>query len=82
MSNIPDFALQVQEIEGNLKAEWQSVQEGWQDSVAEGFNMGVMEPYMRNFRQYLTGEGISGYGLVQLLQQMENHLQDMASLTN
>lgn len=82
MSNIPDFALQVQEVEGKLKAEWQSVKEGWQDSVAEGFNVGVMEPYMRNFRQYLTGEGISGYGLEQLLQQMDNHLQDMTSLTN
>lgn len=82
MSNSSDFVLQVNEVEQKLKTEWQSTQEGWQDSVAEGFNEGVMVPYLRNFRKYLSGEGIVGYGLEQLLQQMERHLQDMASLTN
>ncbi len=82
MSNIPDFVSQVQDVERKLKAEWQSVQEGWQDSVAEKFNEGVMVPYSKNFQQYITGEGITGYGLEQLLQQMERHLQDMASLTD
>lgn len=81
MSGSPDFVLQVQEVERNLQAEWQTVQEGWQDSVADGFNNGVIIPYMRNFRQYLTGEGISGYGLEHLLQQMDCHLQEMESLT-
>lgn len=82
MSVKPDFVLQVQEVEQKLKAEWQSVQAGWQDCVAKGFNEGVMIPYSRNFRQYITGEGITGYGLEQLLRQMERHLQDMESLTN
>ena len=82
MSNIPDFVRQVQEVEQKLKAEWQSVQGGWQDGVAERFNEGVMVPYSRNFRQYITGEGITGYGLEQLMRQMERHLQDMGSLTN
>lgn len=82
MSNIPDFVHQVQEVEQKLHAEWQSVQAGWQDSVAERFKEGVMVPYTKNFRQYITGEGIGGYGLEQLLQQMERHLQDMASLTS
>lgn len=82
MSNIPDFVIQVHEVEQNLKSEWESVQNGWQDNVAEDFGKGVMEPYMRNFQQYLTGEGINGYGLEQLLQQMDKHLQDMESLTN
>lgn len=82
MGNIPDFVLRVQQVEQNLKGEWQSVQQGWQDCVAEGFNSGVIEPYSRNFQQYVTGEGISGYGLEQLLQQMDRHLQEMESLTN
>lgn len=82
MNSIPDYAFQVQEAERKLKAEWMSVREGWHDSVAEGYNTGVMEPYLRNFRQYLTGEGINGYGLEQLLQQMDRHLQEMASLIN
>lgn len=81
MIGSPDFVLQVQEVERKLQAEWQTVQEGWQDSVADGFNNGVIIPYMRNFRQYLTGEGISGYGLEHLLQQMDSHLQEMESLT-
>lgn len=82
MSNIPDFVVQVQQVEQNLRNEWQSVQNDWKDSVAESFNNGVMEPYMRNFPQYITGEGISGYGIEQLLQQMDRHLQEMDSLAN
>lgn len=82
MSVKPDFVLQVQEVEQKLKTEWQSVQAGWQDCVAERFNEGVMIPYSRNFRQYITGDCITGYGLEQLLRQMERHLQDMESLTN
>lgn len=82
MSNTPDFMFQVQEVERDLKAEWLSAHKGWQDSVAEGFNSGVMEPYLRNFQQYLTGEGINGNGLHHLLQQMDKHLQEMATLTD
>jgi len=82
MSNTPDFVHQAQEVEQKLIAEWQSVQDGWQDIVAERFNEGVMIPYLRNFQQYVTGEGISGYGLEQLLQQMDRHLHEMSSLTN
>ncbi len=82
MSAIPNFVSQVQEVERELKTEWNSVQEGWQDSVAEDFNERVMEPYMRNFPQYITGEGISGYGLEQLLQQMEKHIQEMNTLVS
>ena len=82
MSNIPDFVRQVQEVEQKLQTEWQSVQEGWQDCVAEGFKEGTMVPYSKNFHQYITGESINGYGLERLLQQMERHLQDMALLIN
>lgn len=81
MSAIPNFVGQVQEIERNFNTEWQSVQEVWQDSVADGFNEGVIVPYTQNFRQYITGEGINGYGLERLLQQMSQHLQEMESLT-
>ena len=81
MSNCPDFVHQVQNVECDLKNEWQSVHEGWQDCVAERFNNEVMEPYMQIFKQYLTGDGINGCGLEQLLYQMNQHLQDMDSLT-
>lgn len=82
MSTIPDFVPQVHEVEKNLKAEWNSVQEGWRDNVSDGFNNGVMTPYLQIFQQYVTGDGLSGYGLEQILQQMDRHLQEMNSLTN
>lgn len=81
MSNIPDFVLQIQEVERNLKAQWQLVQEDWRDSAAESFKNDIMEPYTRNFQQYITGEGIKGYGVDKLVQQMDKHLQDMERLT-
>jgi len=81
MSNIPDFVLQIQEVERNLKAQWQIVQEEWCDSAAESFKNDIMEPYTRNFHQYITGEGIKGLGVDKLVQQMDKHLQDMESLT-
>lgn len=80
--SIPDFVSQVHNIEQKLESEWQTVQQGWQDAVAQRFNDEVMAPYMLNFRQYITGNGISGYGLEQLLQQMNQHQQKMDSLTN
>lgn len=81
MSNIPDFVLQIQEVERNLKAHWQVVQEDWRDSAAESFKDDVMEPYTRNFHQFITGEGIKGYGVDKLLQQMDKHLQEMERLS-
>lgn len=81
MSNIPDFVLQIQEIERNLKAEWKLVQEDWRDEVAERFDSNVMKPYCKNFEQYITGDGISGYGVNDLMNQMDKHLQDMTALT-
>ena len=81
MSNTPDFVLQIQEVERNLNAKWQTVQESWRDQVAESYKTGVMEPYAKNFNQYISGEGISGYGVAELLQQMNKHLQEMSSLT-
>ena len=43
MSNIPDFVLQIQEVERNLQARWQVVQEDWRDSAAESFKEDVMD---------------------------------------
>lgn len=80
MTDIPNFVSQVQEVERKLNAEWLSVEENWRDRIAEDFRERVLEPYMQKFQQYITGEGFNGYGVEQLLSQMDNHLQDMASL--
>ena len=81
MSHRQDFVSQIKEVESSLKAQWHSTQKGWQDSIAERFHRGIMEPYSKNFQQYITGEGIQGYGVAELMQQMEKHLQEMSSLT-
>lgn len=81
MSNIPDFVLQVQEVERKLNAQWQETQRDWKDQVAERFKTNILEPYTQNFHQYISGDGISGYGVAELLQKMQQHLQEMSSLT-
>ena len=81
MSNIPDFVLQIQEVERNLKARWQVVQSDWRGATADSFNDGVIEPYCSNFHKYITGDGIKGLGVDQLMQQMDKHLNEMARLT-
>ena len=80
MSNIPNFVSQVQNVEHQLKSEWITVQEVWLDSVAESFNAGSMEPYLKNFPLYIVGDGFEGLGIVILLRQMDKHLQDMDSV--
>jgi hypothetical protein len=81
MSNIPDFVLQIQEAERNLKAQWQVAQKDWRDESSANFNSGIVEPYCKNFHEYITGEGIRGYGVDKLMQQMDKHMKDMARLT-
>lgn len=81
MSNTPDFVLQIQEVEQGLNAKWQEAQQVWRDNVAERFRTTIMEPYTKNFNKYLTGEGINGCGVADLMQKMSMHLQEMSSLT-
>lgn len=80
--NHPDFVQQVNSVEQKIRSEWQTVQEGWKDNVAAKFDNDNMQPFMLTFKKYVTGDGISGYGLEQLMQQMDRHQQDMDSLAN
>ncbi|MBQ9587152.1 MAG: hypothetical protein IJK36_06895 [Bacteroidales bacterium] len=80
MPNNPDFVNKTREVQSLVEQQWLSVRQGWKDSVASGFNDGAMVPFLHFFDQYITGEGISGLGLEQLLSQMDNHLQEMNSL--
>ena len=81
MGNIPDFVLQIQEAERNLKAKWQMVQNDWRGQAANNFNSGVMEPYTANFHKYITGDGIRGCGVDDLMKRMDKHMQAMAKLS-
>ena len=53
-SNTTDFGSQVKEIESQLEAQWQKVQENWQCSAADSLKDGVMKKYFENFKKYET----------------------------
>lgn len=73
MSEIPNFADRVQEVEQKMESEWQSVQGVWRDSIAENFQQTHMEPYLHTFQKYIKS-------VEQLPQQMEKHREAMASI--
>jgi len=81
MINPQEFTLRVQEVEHDLNAKWQLAQEDWRDLAAEQFKTNIMEPYSRNFQQYISGEGISGYGLTELMLQIDKYLNEMSLLS-
>lgn len=80
-NNIPDFVLQIQEVERNIKAEWKVTHEDWQDESGQNFDEGIMQPYFLIFNQYITGDGIKGFGVDDLMKQMDKHLQEMEKLS-
>ena len=81
MSNIPDFVLQIQEVERNLKARWRVVKTGWNGAAADSFDSNVMSKFSLYIEQYITGNGITGLGVDKLLSQMDKHLVDMQQLS-
>lgn len=81
MSNIPDFVLQIQEVERNLKARWRVVKTGWNGAAADSFDSNVMSKFSLYIEQYITGKGITGLGVDKLLSQMDKHLEGMQQLT-
>ena len=81
MSNIPDFVLQIQEAERNLRARWKVTQNDWRGGAADSYNENVMEPYFRYFYRYVKGEDLKGYGVDELMKQMDKHMKDMEEIT-
>ena len=79
--NIPDFVQQIQEVERNMKACWQVTQDDWKDQSAQSFDEHIMQPYLKVFESYITGEGIKGLGVEELMQHMDKHLRDMEEIS-
>ena len=53
---IPDYVLQVQEIQRNLESQSLVTMESWQDSVAKRFYANYMEKYSDVIYLYINGE--------------------------
>lgn len=88
MSNIPDFVMQVQEVQRQLEAQCEVTADDWRDDVKQRFYDNYINAYGEKLRLYIQGgcgtfslSGISGKGLNDLLIFLDEQMQKMGSLT-
>lgn len=79
---IPDYVLQVQEIQRNLETQSIVTREGWQDSVAKRFYEKYVDEYDKKASLYINGGmGMMGMGLDELLRFFDQKQQEMERLS-
>jgi hypothetical protein len=79
---IPDYVLQVQEIQRNLETQTIVTRENWQDSVAQRFYDNFIQKYEDTIYLYIHGGiGITGMGLDELLRFFDQKQNEMSQLT-
>ncbi len=79
---IPDYVLQVQEIQRNLESQSIVTRENWQDSVANRFFESYIKKYSEVFNIYINGgTGMRGKGLNDLLEFLDQKQKEMSLLT-
>lgn len=82
MSNIPDFAIQVQEIERQLEAQCDVTAEDWKDAVQKRFYDNFISEYKEKLELYIHGgSGMSGKGINDLLVFLDEKMQEMEAHT-
>ena len=81
---IPDYVLQVQEIQRNLESQSIVTRESWQDSVAQRFYDNFIKKYEDTIYLYIhggidiTGKGVDG--LLQFLDQKQNEMSQLTGM--
>ena len=82
MSNIPDFAMQVQEVQRQIEAQSDVTAQDWKDAVQQRYYDNYMNAYKEK-RELLIhgGSGISGKGINDLLVFLDEQMQKMEQLT-
>jgi hypothetical protein len=79
---IPDFVLQMQEIEQNLQSQCEATKNQWQDSVAKRFYNNFIEEYSEKTKSYLFGAiNMRGMGLDDLLKYIDCKQNEMKELS-
>jgi hypothetical protein len=79
---IPDYVLQVQEIQRNLESQSIVTRENWQDSVAQRFYDNFIQKYEDKIYLYIHGGmDITGMGLDELLRFFDQKQNEMSQLT-
>lgn len=82
MSNIPDFAMQVQEVQRQIEAQCDVTAQDWKDAVQKRYYDNYMNAYKENMELYIHGGyGISGKGINELLVFIDEQMQKMEALT-
>ena len=82
MSNIPDFAMQVQELERQIEAQCDVTAEDWKDSVQKRFYDSFISAYKEKLELYIHGgSGMSGKGINDLLIFLDEKMQEMEAHT-
>ena len=82
MSNIPDFVMQVQEIQRQIDAQCDVTAQDWKDAVQKRYYDNYIDTYKETIELYIHGgSGIVGMGLNELLVFLDEQMQKMERLT-
>lgn len=82
MSNIPDFAMHVQEVQRQIEAQSDVTAQDWKDAVQQRYYDNYMNAYKEKMELYIHGgSGISGKGINDLLIFLDEQMQKMEQLT-
>lgn len=82
MSNIPDFVMQLQEQERQLKTQMDATADDWRDEVKDKFYDKYMDTYSEMIETYINGgKDMSGKGVNDLMEFMDQKLEEMEDLS-
>ena len=82
MSNIPDFAMQVQEVQRQIEAQSDVTAQDWKDAVQQRYYDNYMNAYKEKMELYIHGGSeIYGKGINDLLVFLDEQMQKMEQLT-
>lgn len=82
MNNIPDFAMQVQEIERQIEAQSEVTAGDWKDDVRKRYYDNYVNQYKEKLELYIHGgSDMTGKGINDLLVFLNEKMQEMEGLT-
>lgn len=82
MSNIPDFVLQVEEVERQLKTQMEVTADDWRDRKKDEYYQKYLDTYCESIETYINGgSDMTGMGVNDLVVFCDNKLQEMERLS-
>ncbi len=82
MSNIPDFVLQIEEVERQLRTQMEVTADDWRDRKKDEYYQKYMDPYCERIETYINGgTNMKGMGINELVVFCDNKLQEMENLS-